>query len=77
MHQAGLETIQYNGAEVPTFNELRNIGEESALSRTMEAEIKWKRMGFDWPFWVLFIAFPFFSWFVPNYFLIQSDGGFV
>lgn len=56
LHDAvpGLKTLHYNGGEVVTFDDFRKRGKESGLGRTKEGEIEWRRMGFDWPLWVLF-----------------------
>lgn len=54
-----LESLGYE--DVVAFEEFRKRGEEAGekgLGRRMkgevEIEIEWRRMGFDWPLWVLF-----------------------
>lgn len=36
------------------FEEFRARGAEKKLGRREDGEVEWKRMGFDWPLWVLF-----------------------
>ncbi|OBZ76479.1 Acetoacetyl-CoA synthetase [Grifola frondosa] len=37
-----------------TWDDFVAEGKEKKLGRTPEGEIKWQRLGFDWPLWILF-----------------------